>query len=134
MRTYDELRASAADAGRDPEEMVNRARTFAASMVEASTEEAIEQAAYRIQGEREKESECSQKASIRTYEELRGIALEMGYCPEEAVKRARTFAACMTESSTGEAVRLVAQKMRKGLPVSMDNRPGRDLLVGGEGV
>ena len=98
VRMCDELRASAADAGHDPGETVNRAR------------------------------------AIRTYEELRGVALEMGYCPEEAVKRARTFAACMTESSTGEAVRLVAQKMRKGLPVSMDNRPGRDLLVGGEGV
>ena len=41
MRTYDELRAFAVENGRDPDKAVQRARLFAASMLEASTAEAV---------------------------------------------------------------------------------------------
>lgn len=118
VRTYDELRAVAVDMGHDPEEAVKRARTFAACMTECSTGEAVTQAAYRMQREREKESECAGRASIRTYEELRSFAAENGRDPNEAVQRARLFAACMLEASTAEAVRMVAANILRDASIA----------------
>lgn len=71
---------------------------------------------------------------MRTYEELRAAAVETGYDPNEAVTRARIFAACMIEASTGEAVKMVAARMAQGLPIGIGDGFNQETAAGTEEV